>query len=107
MHTHKQGLWNLFLMEEGVHHSGLSMAEYAVMSEVMGRSYLAPEACNCNAPDTGNMEVLAKYGTRAQQDRWLRPLMEVRALRWNEGWDFGGGEEAGGGGFGGRGDRAG
>jgi len=72
----KLGLWNLFMMERDVYHSGLNMVEYAVLSEVMGRSFLAPEACNCNAPDTGNMEVLAKYGNARQQAQWLNPLME-------------------------------
>lgn len=68
------------MMEEEVYHSGLCVAEYAVLSEVMGSSYLAPEACNCGAPDTGNMEVLAKYGSKAQQATWLKPLMEVGVL---------------------------
>jgi acyl-CoA dehydrogenase len=71
------GLWNLFLPyenEDGV--PGLRNAEYAPLAEIMGRSHIAPEACNCAAPDTGNMEVLSLFGTPEQKDRWLRPLLE-------------------------------
>ncbi|EGD79532.1 serine/threonine protein kinase [Salpingoeca rosetta] len=70
----RRGLWNLFLPAV----SGMTQLEYARFAEVMGRSLLASEACNCNAPDTGNMEVLHMYGTKAQKDRWLAPLLEGR-----------------------------
>ncbi len=72
----EQGLWNLFL--SGPHGSGLTNLEYAPVKEIMGRVLWAPEVFNCSAPDTGNMEVLAHYGTPEQQERWLRPLMEGR-----------------------------
>jgi acyl-CoA dehydrogenase len=72
------GLWNLFLPEptEGVQAPGLSNVEYAPLAEIMGRSHIASEACNCAAPDTGNMEVLNLFGTPEQKERWLRPLLD-------------------------------
>ncbi|MBD0324356.1 MAG: acyl-CoA dehydrogenase family protein, partial [Aldersonia sp.] len=66
------GLWNLFLPET------LSNTDYAPLAEAMGRSAIAPEIFNCNAPDTGNMEVLLKYGSPEQQERWLTPLLDGR-----------------------------
>lgn len=71
-----RGLWNLFLPDD-FHGAGLSNLQYAPLAEITGRSpALAPEALNCSAPDTGNMEVLAMFGDEAQKERWLKPLLD-------------------------------
>src|SRR6202050_5440074 len=69
------GLWNMFL-PDAEHGAGLSNSDYAPLAEILGRSHIASEACNCSAPDTGNMEVLHQFATPEQKDRWLTPLLD-------------------------------
>ncbi|MCB1029833.1 MAG: acyl-CoA dehydrogenase family protein [Acidimicrobiales bacterium] len=72
----KRGLWNLFLPHKTKWTDGLSNLDYAPLAEIMGRSHIASQACNCSAPDTGNMELLTMFATPEQQEEWLYPLLE-------------------------------
>ena len=76
----ERGLWNMFLpdSERG---AGLSNVDYAPLAEILGHSHIASEACNCAAPDTGNMEVLHQFATAEQAERWLRPCSTGRFAR--------------------------
>jgi acyl-CoA dehydrogenase len=76
----ERGLWNMFLPDPE-HGAGLSNGDYAPLAEILGRSHIASEACNCSAPDTGNMEVLHLFATEEQRERWLEPLLagEIRS----------------------------
>ncbi len=71
----ERGLWNMFLPDQE-HGAGLSNTDYAPLAEILGRSHIASEACNCSAPDTGNMEVLHQFATAEQRERWLAPLLD-------------------------------
>jgi acyl-CoA dehydrogenase len=73
----QRGLWNLFLPRSHDHGAGLTNVQYAPLAEITGRNpWIAPEAINCSAPDTGNMELLSLFGTDEQQRTWLEPLLE-------------------------------
>ncbi len=74
-HAREAGLWNMF-HPNPQYGAGLSNADYAPLAEILGRSHIASEACNCSAPDTGNMEVLTQFATDVQKDRWLTPLLD-------------------------------
>jgi len=74
-HAREAGLWNMFLPDPSLG-AGLSNSDYAPLAEILGRSHIASEACNCSAPDTGNMEVLFHFATPAQKDQWLTPLLD-------------------------------
>lgn len=76
----ERGLWNMFLPDEELG-AGLSNSDYAPLAEILGRSHIASEACNCSAPDTGNMEVLHRFADERQRERWLMPLLagEIRS----------------------------
>ena len=77
MEARKRGLWNLFLPKTHEYGAGLTNLQYAPLAEITGRSvWMAPEAINCSAPDTGNMELLSLFGTEEQKKRWLEPLLE-------------------------------
>jgi acyl-CoA dehydrogenase len=78
-HARAQGLWNLFLPRGHAYGAGLTNTQYAPLAEITGRSpWIAPEALNCSAPDTGNMELLSLFGTEQQRREWLEPLLEGR-----------------------------